>query len=119
MSYEVDSTTLLFKPYMNHEEMQELKDLCRNIVLEGYTDMGHPAYVAWLEAWMKSANVDADQFGRPRQALLTYSIVFPQRALLSMVNMTLADTYSLPREVLAAESPFDLTIRTDLVTNDA
>lgn len=49
MSYSVDSKTLLFTD-LSMSESKELTAFVSRIVLEGFIDMQHPAFLAWTEA---------------------------------------------------------------------
>jgi len=80
--YQVDPKTLLFTNNLTWEEAKDLYQFCHRIVLEGYVNMEHPAYKEWIGTFAKNENTDE----AVRQALLTYTIVFPQRALLSLVQ---------------------------------
>ncbi len=76
--YKVDPKTLLFTNLDNdREEAHELYLFCRRIVLEGHTNLQHPAFRAWSNA------AEYDE----RQALLVYATAFPQRALLSLLDV--------------------------------
>ena len=48
--YEVDKRTRLFTDAITDAEVEELTRFCTKIVLEGHTDLQHPAFRAWVEA---------------------------------------------------------------------
>ena len=75
MSYHVDSKTLLFDDLTKHEATA-LYDFVNKLVMEGFVNCQHPAFVSWLAA----ARME------DHRALLVYSTAFPQRALISMVR---------------------------------
>jgi hypothetical protein len=77
MSYTVDPKTMLFTNEMTWPEAKDLHHLVEGIVMNGTHDFRHEAYLAWKEA----CKLDE------RQELLMYSIVFPQRALLSLTKL--------------------------------
>lgn len=73
MDYKIDPKTMLFEE-LTEEQAYQLHLLGQRIVLDGYVDMQHPAFLAWTEA----AQYDEDQ------KLLVYATAFPQRVLLSV-----------------------------------
>ena len=76
MSY-IITDKLLFNPVeLTKNEASDLELFAEKIIIDGYIDMNHPAWVAWF----KSAGFNENQ------QLLVYSTVFPQRALLSVIN---------------------------------
>ncbi len=90
--YEVDPKTLLFSNRITWPEARELATFCQNIVVKGLVDGEHPAYKAWLTAYRQSG--DEASKDESRMMLMTYRVVFPQRALLSLVILAMPD---LPR----------------------
>ena len=84
MSYRVNNHLLFID--LTDTEAKELGAFCERLVVEGHTDIEHPAFVAWC----KAANFDE------RQVLLVYSTAFPQRALLSLyLRHTLGESSGL------------------------
>lgn len=77
MAYIVNANDLMFDPeQLTNDESRELELFGESIILQGYVDMEHPAWLAWVSV---SGHDD-------RQRLLTYSTVFPQRVLLSVIK---------------------------------
>jgi len=82
LTYTVDPKTLLFYD-LGHPEFGALRNLCEGIVMKGLVDLGHPAYKAWLAAYLEfSPSTDPAS-----TSLMLYSTVFPQRALLSCLQV--------------------------------
>lgn len=76
MAY-VITDKLLFNPKeLTKEEASDLELFIEKVIIDGYVDMSHPAWVAWFTA---------AGFNESQQ-LLVYSTVFPQRALLSVIG---------------------------------
>lgn len=71
----VNSKTMLFED-MTDEEAEDLQKVCEHLVLDGAFD-GNARH--FFEKWRKGSGLTEDQ------GLLTMSIAFPQRALLSLV----------------------------------
>ena len=78
MSFNVDPKTLLFVD-LTEGEARDLATFVTDLVLNGHTNMQHPAFKSWYEAHGL----------RPGQDILVYSTSFPQRALLSIVRYQL------------------------------
>lgn len=76
MAYVVTKQLLFDPAFLTNEESSDLERFIEKLIIDGYVDMTHPAWVAWF------AGAGFDE----RQQLLTYSTVFPQRALLSIIN---------------------------------
>jgi len=77
MSFHVHPALLLFDD-LNDEEAWALACFVRKIVIDGHIDLEHEAYRAWTAG--------AHLASTP---LLVYTVLFPQRALLSLVDRTM------------------------------
>lgn len=79
--YTINPTTLEFDlSTANTEEQKSLLDLALRGVREGYVNIDHPAFIAWVEA----GNFDSTQ------GLLCYSTVFMQKVLISFISYYLS-----------------------------
>jgi len=81
MTYRVDKKTLLFND-LDRTEAEEVYQLCQRLVMNGSIETEHPAFLAWNEQC---------EFVEPHRIMLGYSVAFPQRAMLSLLNKVFED----------------------------
>lgn len=90
----VDPKTLMFTN-MSREDRAAVMNVVLDIMNKGRTPWPYPE---WLSDWFKAGNFDE------HQSLLVISTVFPQKALLSILNGPVAEIEKLSRALCFAAS---------------
>lgn len=75
----INKETMLFEE-LSYDEAEDLRFVCEDIVLAG--NAGGVITERYFNAWAEGCGLDAQQ----HQRMMMLAVVFPQRALMSLVN---------------------------------